>query len=124
MNKAKSYLIKFEAREEYLYVLVGGEKLSVQIANQYWDEIAAERRNQKKTKILIEKDFTHSVSLAEMYAMGINLGNKFKGRKIAFLDRYGNEDVNDFGQLVAENQGVKLKVFTKIDDAEKWLIAD
>lgn len=124
MNKAKSYLIKFEVKEEYLYVLVGGEKLSAQIANQYWDEIAAERRKQKKTKILIEKDFAQSVSLAEMYAMGVNLGGKFKGRKIAFLDRFGNEDVNDFGQMVAENHGVKLKVFTNLDDAEKWLIAD
>jgi hypothetical protein len=26
--------------------------------------------------------------------------------------------------LVAENQGVKLKVFTNVDDAEKWLIAN
>lgn len=124
MNKAKPYSIKLEVKEEYLYVIVGGETLSAEIANQYWDEIAEERRKLKKTKILIEKDFTRSVSLAEMYAMGINLGNKFKGRTIAFLDRYGNEDVNDFGQLVAENQGVKLKVFTNVDDAEKWLIAN
>lgn len=124
MNKAKDYSIEFEVREEYLYVVVSGEKLSAQIAAQYWNEIAAERRKRKKTKILIEKNFAQSVSLAEMYAMGINLGNNFKNRKIAFLDRYGNEDVNDFGQLVAENQGVRLKVFSDIENAEKWLLAD
>lgn len=50
MNKAKPYSIKFEVKEEYLYVIVGGETLPAEIANQYWDEIAEERRKLKKQR--------------------------------------------------------------------------
>ncbi|MCU1289525.1 MAG: hypothetical protein JWN60_1754 [Acidobacteria bacterium] len=122
MNIAKPYTIKFEDRGEYLYAFVGGETLTPEIAEQYWEEIARERVNLKKIKILIEKDFVQSVSLAEMYEMGVNLSSNFKGKRIAFLDRRGNDEVNEFGQMVAQNQGVKMKVFKSIEDAEKWLI--
>jgi hypothetical protein len=54
--------------------------------------------------------------------MGVNLSSNFKGKRIAFLDRRGNDEVNEFGQMVAQNQGVKMKVFKSIEDAEKWLI--
>lgn len=123
MNIAKSYTIKFEDRGEYLYALVSGENLSPGIAEQYWDEIARERIKLKKSKILIEKNFTESVSPAEMYEMGVSLGSNFKGKKIAFFDRYGNEEINDFGKLVAQNQGVKIRIFTSIESAENWLIS-
>ncbi|HEY0657310.1 MAG TPA: hypothetical protein VGD05_02495 [Pyrinomonadaceae bacterium] len=121
MNKEKSYTIEFEDREEYLYVLVSGEQLSSEIAKQYWEEIAKERVKLKRSKVMVEKNFTQSVSMAEMYDMGVKLSDNFKRKKIAFLDRYGNGEVNDFGQMVAQNQGVKIKVFTNIAEAERWL---
>lgn len=121
MNKDKPYTIKLKDRGNYLYALVGGEKLSPEIARMYWDEIAAKCSELGKSKILIEKEFSSHVSPPEMLEMGVYVGKILAGKKIAFLDRYKNEDVNELGKVVARNQGVIMKVFNNVEDAEKWL---
>jgi hypothetical protein len=110
-----------EDRGAYLYALVSGEKLSAAISKQYWDDITAECIRLDKLKIMIEKDFAETVSLVEMYEMGVNLSKFFEAKKIAFLDRHGNADINYFGQMVAANRGVNMKIFHDSQEAEKWL---
>ncbi|CAN5599070.1 hypothetical protein BH20ACI4_BH20ACI4_11870 [soil metagenome] len=122
MHEDASYTIRLEDRGEYLYALVGGEKLSPVIARMYWDEIAAKCAELGKSKILIEKDFPSHVSVPEMLEMGVYLGSILAGTKIAFIDRYKNEDVNELGKVIARNEGVIMKVFSKTEDAKEWLI--
>jgi hypothetical protein len=124
MKMEKSYRIEIEDRGDYLYVLVGGDKLTAEIAALYWQEIAAVCMDLKKTKILIEKDFAESVSPLEMLQMGTYLGQLLADNKIAFLDRYGNEDINELGKKIARNRNVKLKTFGNIKDAEKWILTN
>ncbi len=119
----KLYRIQLENREDYLYAFVSGEYLSASISKQYWDDIAEECIRLDKTKIMIVKDFAHSVSVTEMYEMGVNLSKFFETKFIAFIDRRGNPDINYFGQMVAENRGVNMKVFDSEEAAEKWLSA-
>ena len=123
MNLDKGYTIKKEDRGEYLYALVGGEKLTPEIAAAYWREIAGICFELEKTKILIEKDFAESVSPAEMIQMGTFLGGLLATRKIAFLDRFGNEDINELGKKIARNRDVTMQVFENVKDAERWLLA-
>jgi hypothetical protein len=123
MNEETPYMLSLEDRGLYLYALVGGGRLTPEIAKQYWDEIAAECGKLGKTKILIEKDFSESVSGPEMLSMGVYLGGILPSKKIAFLDRYRNESINSLGKKIARNQGVKMQIFETIEDAEKWLIA-
>jgi hypothetical protein len=122
MNNDSPYTIKFEDRGEYLYVLVGGKMLTPEIARQYWDQIAEECKRLERTKIMIEKDFVQSVSAPEMLEMGVYLGKILPNKKIAFLDRYKNESINELGKKIARNQGVKLQVFENTELAEKWLL--
>lgn len=119
----KPYTIKMEDRGEYLYALVGGEKLTPEIAGSYWREIAGKCFELEQTKILIEKEFVESVSPLEMVYMGNYLGELLATRKVAFIDRYGNEDINDLGKKIARNRDVKLQVFKDLESAEKWLLA-
>lgn len=121
MNSEGPYNIKFEDRGEYLYALVGGKRLSPEIAKMYWDEIAEKCAELEISKLLIEKDFPKHVSPPEMLEMGVYLGSILAGTKIAFFDRYKNEDVNELGKVVARNEGVILKIFENLDEAEKWL---
>ncbi len=121
MNEDKPYTIELKDRGNYLYALVGGEKLSPEIAKMYWDEIAAKCSELGKSKILIEKEFPRHVSPPEMLEMGVYLGKILAGKKIAFLDRYKNEGINELGKVVARNEGVMLRVFQSIEDAEKWI---
>ena len=122
MNEDKPYVIKLENRGEYLYALVSGETLTPKIAKMYWDEIAEMCSSQKKSKIMIEKEFARSVSPPEMLEMGVYLGKILSGKRIAFLDRYKNESINELGKVIARNQGVILRIFKKSEDAENWLI--
>lgn len=123
MNKAKPYEIKLEDRGEYLYALVSGEILKPEIAKQYWDEIAERSFALRQTKIMIEKDFSQTVSAPAMLSMGDYLGKLLATKKIAFLDRHENAAINNLGQKIAENRGVKMKVFQDIEEAEKWLLS-
>ncbi len=122
MKLEKPYRIEIEDRGEYLYVVVGGDKLTAEIAAQYWREIAGVCFELNKTKILIEKDFAESVSPLEMLHMGAFLGELLANKKIAFLDRYGNEDINELGKKVARNRNVYLQTFKNIKQAEEWIL--
>ncbi len=121
MNEDASYTISLENRGSYLYALVGGELLTPDIAKMYWDEIADKCAELNKSKLLIEKNFPKHVSAPEMLEMSVYLGKILAGTKIAFLDRYKNEDVNELGKVVARNEGVILRIFETINEAEKWL---
>lgn len=121
MKSEKPYNIKLEDRGEYLYALVGGENLSPDIAKLYWDEIAEECYRLEKNKIMIEKDFPKGVSAPEMLDMGVYVGNILAGKKIAFIDRFKHESVNELGKKIARNRGVIMKLFTNAEDAETWL---
>ena len=122
MNEEKPYLIELEDRGRYLYALVSGETLTPAIARLYWDEIAEMCSTLGKSKIMIEKEFTKSVSPPEMLEMGVYLGKILAGKKIAFLDKYKNENINELGKVIARNQGVIMRIFKNKIEAEKWLI--
>lgn len=121
MNEDAPYTIELEDRGEYLYALVGGKMLTPQIAKMYWNEIAEVCSELGKSKILIEKEFIKSVSAPEMLEMGVYLGEILAGTKIAFLDRYKNESVNELGKVIARNKGVIMKIFKNTEEAENWL---
>ena len=121
MKSEKPYTIQLEDRGEYLYALVGGESLTPGIAKLYWDEIAEKCFELEKSKIMIEKNFPETVSAPEMLDMGVYLGNIFANKKIAFLDRYKNESINELGKKIARNRGVILRNFENVSEAEEWL---
>ena len=121
MNTEKPYTIQMEDRGDYLYAVIGGKKLTPEIAKLYWDEIAEECFRLEKSKLLIEKDFLETVSAPEMLAMGVYLGSILADKKIAFIDRYKNESINELGKKIARNRGVLMRVFQNVKEAEEWL---
>jgi hypothetical protein len=124
MKGEKPYIIRLENRGEYLYALVGGDTLTPDIAKRYWDEIAEMCFKINTSKIMIEKEFAKSVSPPEMLEMGVYLGKVLAGKKIAFIDKYKNENINELGKVIARNQGVIMRIFDNTEDAEKWLLVN
>ena len=120
----KAYTISMEDRGEYLYVLVGGERLTAEISAAYWREIAHECFKSKKLKILIEKDFRKTVSPPEMLQMGKYLGYLLPTFKVAFVDRYRHQEINELGKTVARNREVIMQLFETVEDAEQWLLVN
>jgi len=120
----KGYTISTEDRGEYLFVLVGGRKLTAKISAAYWREIAHQCFKLKKLKILIVKDFKETVSPPEMLQMGKYLGYLLPTFKIAFVDRYQHHEVNELGKAVARNREVIMQIFETVREAEQWLLVN
>jgi hypothetical protein len=123
---SKPYNISFENRSQYLYVYVSGDRDSYEISRRYWQEVAAECARAGAEKVLIEEDIPEDVSMGEMYQLASELPQfGFIGIRIAFVDRYIEQhDLNQFGELVANNRGLYAKVFNDVNEAEKWLLSE
>lgn len=120
----KSYTIEMENRVDYLWVLVGGSKLTAEISAAYWNEIAARCAVTNCEKVLIEKNFAESVSPEEMILMADNLSRTLPHVRVAFIDRYGHDAINELGKKLARNRDVMFQVFSNVSSAEKWLRAN
>lgn len=123
-TSSKPYQISFEHRPNYLYVYVSGEHDSYEISHQYWSEVAQECNETNYKKVLIEEDIKENVSVAEAFRLAAELPlMSFRGVCVAFCDRYAEQqELNEFGELVATNRGLFARVFNDFNEAEKWLL--
>lgn len=122
--QTKPFSLTFEARPEYLYVYVSGEKDSFEISRQYWQEISDECKRTGASKVLIDENLVENVTPVEAFRLTTDfLQANFYGNKIAFVDRCQEQDeLNRFGELVAINRGMNIKLCQNIADAERWLL--
>lgn len=119
-----AYTLEMEDRVAYIYALAGGEKLTPEISASYWNEIAERCFELRRSKILIEKNFKQGVTPAEMLQMAEYLGNLLPTYRIAFVDRYGHDSINELGKKLARNRDVMMQTFKNTEDAERWLLAN
>ena len=124
MTEKRQYDIKMEDRDGYLYVVVGGDRLTAPISALYWNEIAEHCMANRCMRILIVKEFVESVGPQDMLQMAMNLGNLLPHRRIAFIDRYGHDDINELGKRLARNREVVMRIFEGTAAAEHWLLAN
>ena len=120
----KPYRISFDQRNEYLYAYVEGERDSYAISIAFWREIAQECHTRGTTRVLIDENIVQNVSVAEIYQVASEIPAMFSGIAIAFRDRHADQaEINEFGELVAQNRGVVGKFFVDLEEAERWLLA-
>ena len=120
----KPYRITFDQRPEYLYAYVEGERDSYAISIAFWREIARECELRGTTRVLIDENIEQNVSVAEIYQVASEIPSMFSGIAIAFRDRHADQaEINEFGELVAQNRGIVGKFFVELEEAEKWLLA-
>lgn len=124
MENGKGYNLKTEFRGDHLWALVGGEKLTAEIAAAYWNEIADECIEMSCEKILIEKDFKVTVGPDQLIQMAEHLGKVLPMSRVAFVDHWHHDSINELGKRLARNREVKMQVFADAGDAEKWLRAN
>jgi hypothetical protein len=123
----KLYSITFEHRPGYLYAYVRGETDSYEISNAYWTEVAAECAKHNFRKVLVDEDLAQPVpSISEVFHTASERAFMgFSGLKVAFVDRHADHhEQNLFGELVATNRGLFLKVFSDFRTGEKWLLSE
>ncbi len=126
VKDSKLYNLEFEERAEYLYARVSGDKDNVEISKQYWREIAEECQRTKCGKLMIVEDLKEMGTTMDTYQFASEIPNMgFSGIQIAFVDQHIEQlPLNEFGELVATNRGVYVKIFNSIEEAEKWLLSN
>ena len=122
INEAHKYKITFDPQPDMLRVKVEGVKDSYEISIAYWSEIAAECGRTGASRVLVEEDIPDVVSFSDMYRIASELTEMFHEIAIAFVDRHAEQtELNEFGELVAQNRGVYGRFFTDAAAAEEWL---
>jgi hypothetical protein len=120
----KPYSIEIEDRGEFMRVVVSGEVLTAQISASYWNEIAERCAASKCDKVLIEKNFKRSVNPEEMILMADHLSKVLPHGRVAFIDRFRHDAINELGKKLARNREVIFQVFDSSGEAERWLLAN
>jgi hypothetical protein len=119
-----NYSIETENRGSYLYVIVGGLKVTPQIALDYWNEIIAECESVGCSKILLEHNFVEMIEMGEMLKIIGPVADMLNGRMLAFYDRYGHYDTPEAGKKILRSHDVKMQIFQDVKEAERWLLAN
>lgn len=101
-------------------------KTSYETGINLWKEIGRKCNELGVDKLIVEENLDGQVTVTEMYDITSKFPNfGLLGKKIAFTDRkLSDEDGNKFGQLVASNCGINLRIFPSLKDAEKWIADD
>jgi hypothetical protein len=120
----KTYSLETENRGTYLYAIVGGLKVTPAIALGYWQEIISECDELGLSKILLEHNFVEMISMHEMLQVIGPVADMLKGRMFAFVERYGHYDIPEAGKAILRGLNVKMQIFTDVEEAEKWLLAN
>ncbi len=119
----ETYRIEFARNEDFLHAYVEGDEDSIEISRQYWTDVLNECRRQSFEKILIEENISGNVSAGEMYEFAKELPNLVTDKVVvAFVDRRtAHHEINRFGELVANNRGLRSRVFNSVKEAAAWL---
>jgi hypothetical protein len=120
----KDYSIEIENRGDYLHAIVGGLKLTPQIALDYWRDIIDECEGQNCSKILLEHNFVEMIAMPEMLTIIGPVGAMLQGRMMAFYDRHGHYDIPEAGKKILRTHDVKMQIFHDLEEAERWLLAN
>ena len=123
-DNGKQYSIETELHAPYLHVVVGGLKVTPEIALDYWKEIIDECDNKGISKILLEHNFVEMISMPEMLKIIGPVADLLEGRTLAFLDRFGHYETPEAGKKILRNHDVKMQLFHDLHEADKWLTAN
>ena len=124
MEAEKPYSIEIENRGSYVYAIVGGLKVTSEIALDYWAEINKECEEIGVSKILLEHNFVTMISMEEMLEVIGPVADLLKGRTFAFVDRYSHYEIPEAGKKILRAKDVKMQIFSDVEEAEKWLLAN
>jgi hypothetical protein len=119
-----SFHLQIEEMPDYLAAKFTGAGEAEEIWRQF-ELIAEHCKRANKNKLLL--DFTESygtLSLVDRYRFGdvAEIFVYYKLIKVAVACRPEQLDRKKFGEMVARNRWVNARVFTGLEDAEKWLM--
>ncbi len=118
------YELRFEEQSEFLVARVSAPEDTIEVRCSFLREIGEACRRTQRWRVLIIEDIETNLSALQMYEVAtrsFELGAR--GLWIAYVDlKADHHDRNLFGETVAVNRGVMVKVFRNVPEAARWLL--
>jgi hypothetical protein len=121
-----SIQLQIEEMPGYLAAKFTGAGEAEEIWRQF-ELIAENCKRANKNKLLLDLTETYgTLSLVDRYRFGdgAEIFVYYKLIKVAVACRSEQLDYQRFGEMVARNRWVNARVFTGLEDAEKWLLLE
>jgi len=120
----KSFQLRFEDRPHYLYALVSGNEDSLAVSIAYWQQVLAECRVRRAGKLLLVDEIVGppmtAATLGQLIAHFEGTG--LEEIRIAFVELVSaHVPAMEHGQILAMEKGFQARVFSRMDDADRWL---
>jgi len=120
-----SYKLTITQEPDYLHAIVTGRNTKENVVG-YLEELRRECVARGCTQVLIEERLEGPrIGTMDVF----NIASEMSARAREFFEAIAYVDVNavndrnmKFAETVAVNRGVRGKVFSSIQDAEKWLV--
>jgi hypothetical protein len=119
-KKSKSYKVTLTQKLGYVHAVATGEN-SVENMKAYLEDLVRECAARGDRRVLVEERFVGPrLGMVDIFDLASAISESARGlfEAIAYVDN----DLNaKFGENVAVNRGLRVRVFRTIDDAASWL---
>ena len=123
-KKSKPYTLNFTQKPGYVHAVATG-KNSVENMHAYLEELVRECAARGDRRVLIEERLVGPrLGMVDVFDLASAVSERARGlfEAIAYVDINAENDLNiKFGENVAVNRGLRVRVFRKIEDAAEWL---
>ena len=121
MEKEEKYQISSSVNEGILEIVLTGETIETEIEKLVNEVISIIRANGLKNLLVDVRAIKGRFGYMEAYSRVRSYPLDLLKVNVAVVDLPENADYESFHETTAQNAGVKLKWFTKIDAARDWL---
>ena len=123
-RKSKSYKLTFTEKFGYVHAVATGEN-SVENMKGYLEELVRECATRGDRRVLVEERFVGPrLGMVDIFDLASAISERARGlfEAIAYVDINAENDLNaKFGENVAVNRGLRVRVFRTVEDAASWL---
>jgi hypothetical protein len=120
----QQYRIDFADRGAYLFARLDAESDSLEAALDSWHRIASRCRALGLRRVLVEEHIKDRLSSLDLFHLTSQIPRIASGVRVAFVDVIPDHfEHNLFGETVARNRGLTVRVFHTTSEAEAWLLS-
>jgi len=121
-----TYQLTFDPQPGYLHAIVTGKNSRENVA-RYTEEVGRECAARGCSRVLIEERLEGPrLGTTDIFRIVVEGSRRAPAtlEALAFVDVNAESRSMDFAETVAVNRGMPVRVFSTVDDAERWLAAD
>jgi hypothetical protein len=122
-GKSMTYTLKLEQKPAWIHAVVTGRNSRDNVA-RYLDEVIAECTTLRCDYVLIEERLEGPrLRTMDVFEIASQRGKPLPAtlKAMAYVDVNAEGDLMRFAEDVAVNRGSPVRVFSSVDDAERWL---